>query len=53
MAKQTNSTRAPSSKPAASGSGGSKASAQTIKTISGPSTKGTHVGPKNAPYLQK
>lgn len=53
MSKQSNSKCTPSSTKAASGSGGSPASAQTIRKISGPSLKGSHVGPKNAPYLQK
>lgn len=53
MAKQPSNKPIPSPSKAASGSGGTSAPAQTVKSISGPSLKGSHCGPKNAPYLQK
>ena len=57
MAKQTSvkSSTPPPTKAASGtgGTGGKGAPAQTIKSISGPSLKATHVGPTRAPYFQK
>jgi hypothetical protein len=53
MAKQKNSAPEKSSTPAASGSGGNPAPAQTIRKISVPSPGGKHIGPDSAPYYEK